>query len=165
MLRASGSLRFDPRGFGDARCVFTLAHHKASELRLCHAHGIAPMLHQPIAQIWGCQRTCDGLRQFVHYSGRSAPQWTLRYRAINATLLQMFNKKLQQGWDQIRAADAMSDETMRRNTQFLDSIGRQEVAMRSNGESSGGSGGGGDGFLRDEGHDRFSDLMRSADIF
>jgi hypothetical protein len=74
-------------------------------------------------------------------------------------------KKLQQGWDQIRAADAMSDETMRRNTQFLDSIGRQEVAMRSNGESSGGSGGGGDGFLRDEGHDRFSDLMRSADIF
>jgi hypothetical protein len=148
MLRASGSLRFDPRGFGDARCVFTLAHHKASELRLCHAHGIAPMLHQPIAQIWGCQRTCDGLRQFVHYSGRSAPQWTLRYRAINATLLQMFNKKLQQGWDQIRPADAMS-----------------EVAMRSNGESSGGSGGGGDGFLRDEGHDRFSDLMRSADIF
>jgi len=91
------------------------------------------------------------------------PQWTLRYRAINATLLQMFNQKLQQGWDQIRAADAMSDETMRRNTQFLDSIGRQEVAMRSSGGSSGGSGGGGDGFLRDEGHDRFSDLMRNVD--
>jgi len=91
------------------------------------------------------------------------PQWTLRYRAINATLLQMFNQKLQQGWDQIRAADAMSDETMRRNTQFLDSIGRQEVAMRSSGGSSGGSGGGGDGFLRDEGHDRFSDFMRNVD--
>jgi hypothetical protein len=91
------------------------------------------------------------------------PQWTLRYRAINATLLQMFNQKLQQGWDQIRAADAMSDETMKRNTQFLDSIGRQEVAMRSSGGSSGGSGAGGDGFLREEGHDRFSDLMRSVD--
>ena len=91
------------------------------------------------------------------------PKWTARYRAIEATLTQMFNQKLQQGWDQIRAADAISDETMRRNTQFLDSIGRQEVAMRSSGGSSGGSGGGGDGFLRDEGHDHFSDLMRNVD--
>ena len=50
------------------------------------------------------------------------PQWTLRYRAISATLVKMFNQKLQQGWDQIRAADAMSDEAMRRNAQFLDNI-------------------------------------------
>lgn len=54
-LRVSpGSLSFDPGGFGDARCVFTLAHHKASELRLCHAHGIASMFHKPVAQIWRC---------------------------------------------------------------------------------------------------------------
>jgi hypothetical protein len=32
-----------------------------------------------------------------------------RYRAIEATLVHMFNQKLQQGWDQIRAADAISD--------------------------------------------------------
>lgn len=91
------------------------------------------------------------------------PKWTVRYRAIEATLTQMFNQKLQQGWDQIRAADAISDETMRRNAQFLDSIGRQEAAMRSSGGPSGGAGGGGDGFLRDEGHDRFSDLLRNVD--
>ena len=97
------------------------------------------------------------------------PQWTLRYRAISATLVQMFNRKLQQGWDQIRAADAMMDETVRRNNQFLDNIGRQERAMRD-------SGGGNsvDGFLRtdDSGgggggartsSDRVSDLLRNVD--
>ena len=91
------------------------------------------------------------------------PRWLARQKAIQATLVQMFNQKLKEGWDQIRAADAMTDETVRRNNQFLDNIGRQEAAMRSSGGSSGGSGGGGDGFLRDESHDRFSDLMRNVD--
>jgi hypothetical protein len=44
-------LKFDPSGFVDSRCVFTLAHHKASELRLCHAHGIAPMVRKFVAHI------------------------------------------------------------------------------------------------------------------
>jgi hypothetical protein len=61
-LRAPDSLKFDPSSFGDARSAFTLAHHKASELGLRHAHGITPMLHKPIAQIWRCQCTCDVLR-------------------------------------------------------------------------------------------------------
>ena len=92
------------------------------------------------------------------------PQWMLRDRAINAALLQMFNQKLKQGWDQIRAADAMMDEIVRQNTQFLDSVGRQEAAMmHSGGGSSGGSGNSVDGFLRDERHDPFSDLMRNVD--
>jgi hypothetical protein len=68
------------------------------------------------------------------------PQWLARNRAIRASLLQMYNQKLQQGWDQIRAADAISDQAVRNNEKFLDNIGRQEVAMRDSGGSSGGGG-------------------------
>jgi hypothetical protein len=96
----------------------------------------------------------------VHYD----PQWTMRYRAISTTLVQMFNQRLKQGWSEIAAADAMSDENFRRNAQFLDGIGRQEAAMmRSGGGSSEGSGSGGGGFLRNEGHDGFSDLINNVD--
>jgi hypothetical protein len=92
------------------------------------------------------------------------PRWTLRYRAISATLVQMFNQKLQQGWSEIAAADAISDDAVKRNNQFLNSIGQQEAAMmRSSVGSSAGSGGGGDDFLRNESHDGFSDLMRNVD--
>jgi hypothetical protein len=88
----------------------------------------------------------------------------MRDRAINAALQQMFNQKLQQGWSQIAAADAMTDEAVRRNNEFLKNVGQQEAAMmRSSGGSSGGSGNGVDGFLRDEHHDGFSDLMRNVD--
>jgi hypothetical protein len=90
------------------------------------------------------------------------PQWTTRYRTIEAALLQAFNQKLQQGWDQIRAADAISDRAVANNNAFLENIGRQETAMRDSG-----GGGGVDGFLRDEGgrssSDRFSDLIRGVD--
>ncbi len=93
------------------------------------------------------------------------PKWLARDAAINATLMQMFNQKLKQGWDQIRAADALSDETMKQNAQFLASVGRQEEAMRS-------SGGSVDGFLRSDGSgagggrtssDNVSDLIRGVD--
>jgi len=93
--------------------------------------------------------------------------WMLRDRAINATLLQTFNQKLQQGWDQIRAADALTDEMVRQNTQFLDNVGRQEKAMMSSGGSvdnflrSDGSGGGG-GSSRTS-SDNVSDLLRNVD--
>jgi len=95
------------------------------------------------------------------------PAWTLRYRAISATLTQMFNQKLKQGWDQIRAADALTDETMRQQAQFLDNVGRQEVAMRSSGGSvdsflrPDGSGGGGGGGRTSS--DNVSDLLRNVD--
>ena len=89
------------------------------------------------------------------------------FRAIQASLLQMFNQKLQQGWDQIRAADAMTDQAVRNNEKFLDNVARQEVAMRDSGGGGGSSGGGVDGFLRDEGgrssSDHFSDLIRGVD--
>jgi hypothetical protein len=79
----------------------------------------------------------------------------------------MFNQKLQQGWDQIRAADALTDETMRQQAQFLDNVGRQEKAMLSSGGSvdsflrtddSGGGGGGGR-----TSSDNVSDLIRNVD--
>ena len=93
------------------------------------------------------------------------PQWTARDRAIVTTLTQMFNQKIKQGWDQIRAADALMDETMRQQAQFLDNVSRQEVAMRS-------SGGSVDSFLRSDGSgggggrtssDNVSDLLRNVD--
>jgi len=85
-------------------------------------------------------------------------------------LTKMFNQKLQQGWDQIRAADALTDETMRRNQEFLDNIGRQETAMMRDG----GGGNSVDGFLRSDDSgggggggrtsaDRVSDLLRNVD--
>ena len=95
------------------------------------------------------------------------PKWSVRQRAISAALVQMFKEKLKQGWDEIRAADAMSDENFRRNQQFLDNVGRQEIAMRS-------SGGSVDGFLRPDGSsggggsartssDNVSDLINNVD--
>ncbi|HXI41528.1 MAG TPA: hypothetical protein VNH83_16215, partial [Bryobacteraceae bacterium] len=89
-------------------------------------------------------------------------KWIARQKAIDAALVQIFNQKLQQGYDQMRAAQALSDQTMRDQAQFLGSVERQEQAMRSSGGSSGG-----DGFLRDEGgrssSDRVSDLIRGVD--
>lgn len=96
------------------------------------------------------------------------PQWTMRYRAINATLTQMFNQKLQQGWDQLHAAQALDEQTMRNAAEFQKNFDRQERAMfhesGGGGGTSGGSGGGTlGGFLRDEKHDGFSDLTRQVD--
>ena len=98
------------------------------------------------------------------------PQWTLRYRAINATLLQMFNQKLQQGWDQLRAAQAISDQTMRDQQAFQANFDRQERAMRDSGGGNSvdgflrtdDSGGGGGGGARSS-SDRMSDLLRNVD--
>jgi hypothetical protein len=100
-------------------------------------------------------------------SVQADPKWLARHAAILATLTQMFNQKLQQGWDQIRAADALTDETMRQQAQFLDNVGRQEVAMRSSGGSvdsflrPDGSGGGGGGGRTSS--DNVSDLIRNVD--
>ncbi len=96
----------------------------------------------------------------VHYE----LQWTMRYQVIQTTLNQMFNQKLKQGLDEVNAAAAIADQALRNNDQFLENIGRQEMAMRNSG---GGSGGSVDGSLRDEGGrsstDHFSDLLRGVD--
>ena len=94
------------------------------------------------------------------------PKWLARHAAILATLTQMFNENLKRGWDQIRAADAMTDQIVKQNTQFLANVGRQEKAMMSSGGSvsgflrdgSDGSGGGGR-----TSSDNVSDLIRGVD--
>ena len=100
------------------------------------------------------------------------PKWIARASAVRATLNQMFDQKLKQGWDQIRAADVIMAETMRQQTQFLASVDRQEVAMRSSG--GGGSGNSVDGFLRSDdsggggggrtSSDNLSALLRNVDV-
>jgi len=55
-------LRFNPSAFRDVCAAFALARHKTCELKLCHAHGIAPMLHKPVAQIWRRQSARDVFR-------------------------------------------------------------------------------------------------------
>jgi len=93
------------------------------------------------------------------------PKWLARAQAIHATLNQMFNQKLKAGWDSISASDALTDETMRQQAQFLDNVSRQEIAMRSSTVDDGflrtGSGGGGDGGRTSS--DRVSDLIRNVD--
>jgi hypothetical protein len=91
------------------------------------------------------------------------PKWLARAQAISATLNQMFNQKLKAGWDSIRASDALMDETMRQQAQFLDNVSRQEVAMRSSTVDDSflrsGSGGGGGRTSSDN----VSDLIRNVD--
>ena len=58
----SGLLGFDPSGFDDTRRAFTLAQNKTRELRLCHVHGIGPMLRKLVAQIGRSQDACDVFR-------------------------------------------------------------------------------------------------------
>jgi hypothetical protein len=97
-------------------------------------------------------------------------KWLARDAAINATLTKMFNQKLQQGWDQIRAADAIMDQTMRDQAAFQANFDRQEREFRSSGTG----GNSLDGFLRDNdsgggggsarsSSDHFSDLIRGVD--
>jgi Cysteine rich repeat len=94
------------------------------------------------------------------------PAWTLHARAISATLTQMANQKIKQGWEQIRANDARTDELVRQNQQFLDNVARQETAMRSSTVDDSflrnGSGGGGDGGGRTS-SDRVDELIRNVD--
>jgi len=54
--------RFDASGFDDTRGAFTLALHEARELGLRHGHWIGPVFHEPVAQFWCRQDTCDVFR-------------------------------------------------------------------------------------------------------
>jgi hypothetical protein len=64
------------------------------------------------------------------------PQWSRLAKAINAKMLADFNQKLKAGYDQIRAAQAISAETMRQQAAFQANFDRQEAAFRSSGGGS-----------------------------
>jgi len=88
------------------------------------------------------------------------PEWVRLSKVINDKMLADFNQKLQQGYDQIRAAQAIMEQTMKQEAAFQANFDKQEEAMRN-------SGGVDDSFLRDGGKrsaaDHWDDLIRGVD--
>jgi len=88
------------------------------------------------------------------------PQWTRLSKAITDKMLADFNQKLQQGYDQLRAAQAIMDQTMKQQAAFQANFDKQEEAFRS-------SGGVDDSYLRDGGArsaaDHWDDTIRGVD--
>ena len=89
------------------------------------------------------------------------PEWVRLSKAINDKMLADFNQKLKQGYDQLRAAQAIMEQTMQQQAAFQANFDKQEEAFRNN------SGGVDDSFLRDGGKrsasDHWDDLIRGVD--
>ena len=95
------------------------------------------------------------------------PEWVRLSKAINEKMLADFNQKLKQGYDQLRAAQATMEQTMRDQAAFQKNFDKQEVAWRNSSgvnddflhdHDGGGSGGGGR-----SASDHWSDLIRGVD--
>ncbi len=88
------------------------------------------------------------------------PEWVRLSKAINDKMLADFNQKLKQGYDQLRAAQAIMEQTMRQQAAFQANFDKQEEAFRN-------SGGVDDSFLRDGGKrsaaDHWDDVIRGVD--
>ena len=88
------------------------------------------------------------------------PEWVRLSKAINDKMLADFNQKLKQGYDQLRAAQAIMEQTMKQQAAFQANFDKQEEAFRN-------SGGVDDSFLRDGGKrsaaDHWDDLIRGVD--
>jgi Cysteine rich repeat len=70
------------------------------------------------------------------------PEWVRLTKAINDKMMADFNQKMKQGWDQLRAAEAISEQTMRQQAAFQANFDKQEEAFRN-------SAGVDDSFLRE----------------
>jgi hypothetical protein len=88
------------------------------------------------------------------------PEWVRLSKAITDKMLADFNQKLQQGYDQLRAAQAIMDQTMKQQAAFQANFDKQEEALRS-------SSGVDDSYLRDGGArsaaDHWDDVIRGVD--
>lgn len=88
------------------------------------------------------------------------PQWARLSKAINDKMVADFNQKLKEGYDQLRAAQAIVEQTMRQQAAFQANFDKQEEAFRS-------SGGVDDSYLRDGGArsaaDHWDDVIRGVD--
>jgi hypothetical protein len=88
------------------------------------------------------------------------PEWVRLSKAINEKMLADFNQKLKQGYDQLRAAQAIMEQTMKQQAAFQANFDKQEEAFRN-------SPGVDDSFLRDGGKrsaaDHWDDLIRGVD--
>jgi hypothetical protein len=88
------------------------------------------------------------------------PEWARLTKAINDKMMADYNQKMKQGWDQLRAAQAIMEQTMKQQAAFQANFDKQEEAFRN-------SGGVDDSFLRDGGKrsaaDHWDDLIRGVD--
>ncbi|MGA2536646.1 MAG: cysteine rich repeat-containing protein [Terracidiphilus sp.] len=88
------------------------------------------------------------------------PKWNRLAKAINDKMVADFDQKLKQGYDQIHAAQAIMEQTMKQEAAFQANFDKQDAALRS-------SGGVDDSYLRDGGtrsaSDHFDDLIRGVD--
>jgi hypothetical protein len=88
------------------------------------------------------------------------PEWVRLSKAITDKMLTDFNQKLKEGYDQLRAAQAIVAQTMKDQAAFQANFDKQEAAFRS-------SGGVDDNYLRDGGArsaaDHWSDMIRGVD--
>jgi hypothetical protein len=88
------------------------------------------------------------------------PEWIRLSKAINQKMLADFNQKLKQGYDQLRAAQAIMEQTMKQQAAFQANFDKQEEAFRN-------SSGVDDSFLRDGGKrsaaDHWDDVIRGVD--
>jgi len=88
------------------------------------------------------------------------PEWIRLSKAITDKMLADFNQKLKQGYDQIRAAQAIMEQTMKQQAAFQANFDKQEEAFRN-------SGGVDDSYLRDGGKrsaaDHWDDTIRGVD--
>jgi Cysteine rich repeat len=88
------------------------------------------------------------------------PEWARLSKAITDKMLADFNQKLKEGYDQLRAAQAIVDQTMKQQAAFQANFDKQEAAFRN-------SGGVDDSYLRDGGKrsaaDHWDDVIRGVD--
>jgi hypothetical protein len=88
------------------------------------------------------------------------PEWLRLSKAITEKMVADFNQKLKEGYDQLRAAQAIVAQTMKDQAAFQANFDRQEAAFRS-------SGGVDDSYLRDGGKrsaaDHWDDMIRGVD--
>jgi hypothetical protein len=76
------------------------------------------------------------------------PKWAERTQAINARLVALFNQRLKEGYDQMAAAQRLSEQVMKNQEEFSSSVNAWILANRENGgsrpaEGTGKSAGGG----------------------
>jgi len=88
------------------------------------------------------------------------PEWARLSKAINDKMQADFNQKLKQGYDQLRAAQAIVEQTMKQQAAFQANFDKQEEAFRN-------SPGVDDSYLRDGGKrsaaDHWDDVIRGVD--
>jgi hypothetical protein len=88
------------------------------------------------------------------------PKWARLTKAINDKMMADFNQKMKQGWDQLRATQAIMEQTMRQHAGFQANFNKREEAFRNSGSVD-------DSYSRDgdarSAADHWGDLIRGVD--